>query len=244
MNAISDHVYAAKVSYEQLMKGKYWIYLLPSIIISLVFFFIAGIISSIFSFVNYADSVPFLGETLETGVTATKGFFSYLGDIFYQFLILTVLSPVYCLLSEKVDNDFTGAKFDGGIVRIMTDLIRAIFVVIIALFFNLIFMLLWFVFAWVTGFHLLDEIMYFLIGAFFIGFSFYDYSLERYEVGTFGSWGFGFNKIPYMFITGGLFCLAYKVPFFGVILSPFLVTIISTVVFLKMNNKITPSKNY
>ncbi|MES2590193.1 MAG: hypothetical protein V4622_14545 [Bacteroidota bacterium] len=242
MKAISDHIYAAKVSFDELMKGKYWIYLLPSILITLVFYFVAWLLSSIFSFVNAVDSIPYIGSYLETGVDVTKGILDYLGDTFYQFLILTVLSPVYCLLSEKVDNDFTGAKFDGGIVRIMTDLIRAIFIVIIALILNFVAMVIWWLFAWITGFHLLDEIMYFLIGAFFIGFSFYDFSLERYAVGTLGSWNFGFGKIPYMFITGGLFCLSFKIPFFGVILAPFLMTIISTVVFLKMNDKIPVQK--
>jgi CysZ protein len=243
MKAINDHIYATKLCFDLLMKGKYWLYLLPSFIISLIFVSIYTLFSSIFSFLDYANDVPLVGSYLGTGVSAITSVFAYAGELFYQFFILTILSPVYCLLSEKVDNNVAGSKFDGGIVRIMTDLIRAVFIVIVALFLNLIFICLWWLFAWFTGFHLLDEIMYFLIGAFFIGFSFYDFSLERYEIGTFGSWGFGFKNMSYMFITGGLFSLFFKVPYFGVLLSPFLLTIISTIVFLKMHNKIPSISN-
>jgi CysZ protein len=243
MKAINDHIYAIKLSFDELMKGKYWLYLIPSILISLFFMFLYGFIAAIFSFLDYANDVPLVGTYLGAGVSSVTAVSSSIGDFIYQFFILTVLSPVYCLLSEKVDNSIAGSKFDGGIVRIMTDLIRAIFVVIVALILNLFFMIIWWFFAWFTGFHSLDEIVYFLINAFFIGFSFYDYSLERYEIGTFGSWGFGFKNISYMVITGGLFSLFFKVPYFGVILSPFFLTIVSTIVFLKMHNKIPSISN-
>lgn len=243
MKAINDHIFAAKLSFDLLMKGKYWLYLIPSLLISLFFMFLYGFIGAIFSFLDYAYDVPFVGSYLGEGVTSVITFSSSIGDFIYQFFILTVLSPVYCLLSEKVDNNVAGSKFDGGIVRILTDIVRAIFIVIIAIILNVFFMIVWWLFAWFTGFHLLDEIIYFLINAFFIGFSFYDFSLERYEIGTFGSWGFGFKNMSYMAITGGLFSLFFKVPYFGVILSPFFLTIISTVVFLKMHNKIPSLSN-
>lgn len=238
MNALEDHIYGFKIAFEKIFQGNYWGYLIPSFIISIMFIIVAGFVSLFFNFFNGVNGIPFVGDYLDVGISSTKSFFSYVGDVFYQFFILTALSPVYCLLSEKVDNDLTGEKFDGGLVRIMTDLIRTIFIVIVSIILYLISVGIWAFIAAITDFHVLDEIIYFCIGAFYIGFSFYDYSLERYGVPTFGSWSFGFNKIPYMFLTGCAFSLIFKVPYLGVIFAPFLVTIVSTVVFLKIHDKI------
>lgn len=243
MKAINDHIYAITVTFQELGKGKFWLYLIPSLAIGLIFWIISEFIGSIFSFLNYAEEFPVVGSWLGTGVSVTKGFFSYVGDLFYQFVILTVLSPVYCLLSEKVDNTVTGAKFNGGFTRIVTDFIRMIFIVIISLILYIVAFLVWWTLSWILGLGVLDQFMNLFIGAFFLGFSFYDYSLERYNIGTWKSWMFSFEKMGYMLLTGIIFNFSFQIPFFGVILSPFLTTIISTVVFLKMHQKIPQHSN-
>ena len=239
MRAINDHIFSINLAFQELMKGKFWLYLLPSLFISLFFWLVSGVLGSIFGFLNHADSVPLIGSYLDTGIQSGKSFFSYLGDLFYEFVILTILSPVYCLLSEKVDNTVSGAKFNGGIIRILTDLLRAIFIVFISMILYFLLMATWWIFSWVIGFHILDEIIYFVIAAFFLGFSFYDYSLERYQIGTVKSWGFGFNNILYMVLTGSIFHLMFQVPFVGILFAPFFSSIISTIVYLKMHHKIS-----
>ncbi len=243
MKAINDHIYAINVTFRELAKGKFWLYLIPSVAVGLIFFVTSEFVSGMFGFLNKAASVPLVGSYLETGVEAGKGFFSYIGDFIYQFIILTLLSPVYCLLSEKVDNELSGASFNGGFIRIMTDFVRMIFIVIIstALYFTC--MAAWWVLSWIIGVAWLDQVMNLLIGAFFLGFSFYDYSLERYQVSTWKSWMFSFEKMGYMLLTGLIFNLLFQVPVLGVIVSPFLATIISTAVFLKMHNKISLDPN-
>jgi CysZ protein len=118
----------------------------------------------------------------------------WITDEFYKFFILTLLSPINCLLSEKVDNEVTGAKFDGGFVRVMKDIGRAIFLLFFTLMLNFLAMFIWYVLAWIFNFHVIDSIVYFVIGAFFVGFSFYDFSLERYGVGFFGAVQFTSNS--------------------------------------------------
>ncbi|MCE3296591.1 MAG: hypothetical protein K0R65_2305 [Crocinitomicaceae bacterium] len=243
MKAINDHIYAINVTFRELGKGKFWLYLIPSLAVGLLFFIFAEFVSGMFSFVDKAAEVPLVGSYLNTGVEASKGFFSYIGDFFYQFVILTILSPVYCLLSEKVDNELSGANFSGGIVRILTDLLRMIFIVIISTLLYFTVMGAWWIISWFIGIELLDEIMSLLIGAFFLGFSFYDYSLERYQIGTWKSWMFSFENMGHMLLTGLIFNLLFHIPLIGVIISPFLATIISTAVFLKMHNKISIDPN-
>jgi CysZ protein len=238
MKAINDHIFGINQSLLILKEGKYWLYLIPSLAIGLLFWFVGQFLSEFFDFLNNFDKVPLIGSYLSSGVEVSKGFFSYLGDFFYQFVILTLLSPVYCLLSEAVDNKLSGANFSGGLVRILTDLLRMIFIVFFSTIFYFTLMAAWWMISWIIGLAFLDEIMNLLIGAFFLGFSFYDFSLERYNVSNWKSWMFSFEKISHMLLTGIIFNLIFLIPFVGVIFSPFLVTIISTAVFLKMNNKI------
>jgi CysZ protein len=85
----------------------------------------------------------------------------------------------------------------------------------------------------IIGFHLIDTPVYFLIAAFFYGFSFYDYSLERERIGISGSMNYAFKNSVLILLTGIVFLLSYKIPFIGVIIAPVLTTMISTIVYLK-----------
>lgn len=238
MNAFSDHIFAIKRAWDELSKGKFWVYLIPAIGISLIFLLVYGLIRMIFGAIDLLGIIPFIGPYIESGVQGIQSLVRFIMMESHAFIILTVLSPVNCLLSEKVDNEVTGARFSGGILRILTDLLRTVVIVLAALFLNLLMMGLWWMISSITGFHALDEPVYFLIGAFFLGFSFYDFSLERYSIANFGSWQFGFSNASYMLVTGALFLLIFNIPFVGVVLAPFFVTICSTIVYLKLSNRI------
>jgi CysZ protein len=108
-----------------------------------------------------------------------------------------------------------------------------IFIVIIALTLEFFFLGLYWIIAAITGIHFLDDIIYFLIAAFFYGFSFYDYSLERYELGVFKSLRFAFSNIFLVSISGCIFLGLYTIPYLGVIIAPVLSTMIATIVYLK-----------
>jgi hypothetical protein len=176
MEAFNQHIAALKIAFEHLSKGKYWLYLIPSLVISLLFAGVFGLFSLLTNWSDATDSVPLIGSYVASGLKSAIQFSNAITTEIYKFFILTLLSPISCLLSEKVDNETTGSIFSGGITRILTDIVRAIFIVIVALFFNFLAMGIWWFLAWITGFHALDEIAYFLIASFFIGFSFYDFS--------------------------------------------------------------------
>lgn len=241
MNAFKDHIFAIELAFRKLAQGKFWLYILPSVVVAVIFYSIFFFFDSVTESASAADNIPWIGKYITMGVATTMGFFTWITNQFYMFFILTLLSPVSCMLSEKVDNDVTGAKFDGGILRIMTDLLRAFLLLIFTMMLNFLVMGAWALITWIIGFHALDFIAYFLISAFFLGFSLYDYSLERYGTGFFGTVEFGFSQIGHMVLTGGLFSLIYALPVVGLLLAPFLATIISTIVYVKMNGKI-PNK--
>ncbi|TNE54541.1 MAG: hypothetical protein EP338_06910 [Bacteroidetes bacterium] len=241
MEAINDHILGLKISIEKLMQGKFWLYLIPALVIGILYYASASYMEQ-YEENTWFASVPWIGSYLNKGAVAVMGFASYLLFMFYKFLVLTALSPVNCLLSEKLDNELTGAKFSGGFVRIITDLLRAVFILVVALFLNFMIMGIWWLFAWITGFHAIDSLIYWLINSFFLGFAFYDYSLERYGEAIFSSFGFGFGRMLHVLLTGALFNLIYLIPYAGILLAPFLVTMVSTVVYLKTKGKLTQTK--
>lgn len=235
MKALNDHLSAFRLAFQHLTQGKYWGYFLPSLVVGLLFGGFFGLLNWFAGFSSATGSVPVVGEYLADGISSFVRVTDVITTEIYKFFILTLLSPISCLLSEKVDNEVTGGNFSGGLTRIITDLLRAVFIVLVALLLNLVFMSAWWLFAKWTGFHLLDEIVYFAIAAFFMGFSFYDYSLERYGIGTFASWQFGFRKWPHILLTGLTFSILFSIPVVGIIGAPFVMTIVSTMVYINLS---------
>lgn len=238
MHAVKDHIFAFEVAFEKLSKGRFWTYIIPSLVVAILFYGIFSFIGGLSEGAEVASGIPLLGDYIVTGVQKTLSLVDALTFQLYKFFILTILSPVNCLLSEKTDNELTGARFSGGITRIITDLFRALLLVLFALLLNLLAMGAWWLIAKITGFHLLDNVIYFLTGAFFLGFSFYDYSLERYGMSFAGTIRFGFDHIPHMLLTGVLFSLIFMIPVAGIIFAPFLLTILSTIVYVRMTGRI------
>jgi CysZ protein len=233
MKAIQHHLYALKVTFETLSKGKFLLFFLPGIIVGLIYLLAYDYTTGINTAAESTKDVWLFGGFLSGVLSWAAGFLQAILLFVFQFFVLTLLSPFNTVLSEKFDTELTGRQFEGGFVRILNDFLRMILVVILSLVLELFFMLI----AWILPFGVLDPLVYFLIGSFFFGFAFYDFSLERHGVGTFGSLGFSFKKLWHMVITGALFQLIFMIPVAGIILAPVLMTMISTAVYVKMHQK-------
>lgn len=128
-----------------------------------------------------------------------------------------------------------------------------IFIVCVALFLEFLFIGTWWIISGILGISdTIYVVLSFLMAAFFFGFSFYDHSLERYNIGVFGSIGFAFQNILLVTLTGVLFQALYffpyiwDVPYIGVVISPVITTMVSTIVYLQYIKKFpkqTPSKS-
>ena len=93
------------------------------------------------------------------------------------------------------------------------------------------------------GLDALDPYMYHIIAAFFFGFSFYDFALERYQEGVGSSLYFAFEKPIAMILTGTIFLLIYKIPYVGIPIAPVLAIMVSTVVYLYDQKKLPIDNN-
>jgi CysZ protein len=237
MKAIQLHIDSIKATFETFSKGKLLLFFIPGIIIGCWYLWSSSLAGGIHETADSSKDVWLIGSLLGGFLHLVADFADWLLLIIFQFIILTLLSPFNSVLSEKFDTELTGRKFESGFVRIMNDLLRMILVVFIALFLELFFMLFWWFLSFIPPLGLLTPVVYFIVSSFFFGFAFYDYSLERHNIGTLRSLGFAFSKFWYMVLTGGIFSLVFKIPFVGIILAPILATMISTGVYVKMHEK-------
>lgn len=241
MKEIKLHTEAVKLIVNYFSQGKFLKFFIPGLVVAIVFwqvFIAAEMVSDSFSFLQ---SIPLIGDLLYSLVSGTVGIIRFILEQIFVFFILTLLSPFNTVLSENIDTEITGTPYPFDMSRIPGDILRMIAVVSIALILEVVLSGVWWMITGIMGFHFLDGIIYFLIASFFYGFSFYDYSLERYKIGITGSMNYAFSNALNMFLTGAFFLLLYNIPLLGVIIAPVLTTMLSTIVYLK--NKSQASTN-
>lgn len=237
MNALNLHISALKSVFNDLGKGKYLIYFLPGLVVGLIFFPIFFTTETISDSLSFVENIPLIGNFLNTLIGGTFGIIQFIFLQAFTFFILTVLSPFNTLLSEKIESDICGKEFNFNLGHIFSDVFRMILIVILSLLLEFAIAGIYWLISSILSLDFIDEIVYFLIGAFFFGFSFYDYSLERDRKGVSASLKFSFSNILSVTITGCFFLIIYKIPWIGVIASPVLATMISTHVYLALRTK-------
>lgn len=223
MKSIILHFASLKIIFKELVQGRYLLYFLPGIFISFVFYYL-------FSY-SYLKT--------ETITSTFKVVTDTIINQLYLFFILTILSPFNTSLSQKLDNQLTNSKYPSGILEIIRDFVRMIFLVLISIVLEFVVMGIWWILAYLFGLQFLNGILFFLISAFFFGFSFYDYSLERHSVGLFSSFSFSLKMPLNMILTGCIFLFISMIPIAGIILAPIISTMIATIVYLYSTKKIS-----
>lgn len=232
---IQLHIEAISKTFSELGKGKFLTFFIPGLVIAGLFWQIFLITETVGNSFSFLENIPLIGSFLSAGVEGTFNLLNFILNQVFVFFILTLLSPFNTILSEKVDSSITGSEYSFDLMTILNDLLRMIFVVTIAIVLELIVMLVYWFISGFIPFDFIDKIAYFLIAAFFYGFSFYDYSLERYQVGVSGSLRFAFSNVLLVTLSGIIFLTIYNIPYVGVVISPVLTTIISTIVYI--NNR-------
>ena len=223
-----------------LLKGKFLLFFIPGLIVGLIYLYFQWQAQRVLSVVHVADDVPVVGSAISWLADGVFSIFNLIVSEFYKFVILIVLSPVNCILSEKFDSYLTGKEYKFDLIRLLNDFLRMILIVRSALLMEYIFLGIWWLFSLLMP-DFIGEAIFFLIASFFVGFSFYDYSMERYGLSFFKSWGLGFSKMSYMLITGGIFTLMIKIPAIGIIVAPVLTAMLSTAVYILFAKKNQPA---
>ncbi len=231
MKTIGHHFNALKWTLQQFGKGKFLLYFIPGLLIAWFFWWINSFFADLGA---GADPESWWGKI----VSGTGYALSATANFIMVFFILTVLSPINTFLSEAVDTELTGKVVGFDLMRFINDFIRMIFVVILAITLEFLFSGIWWFLDLFLPLELLSPIVYFLIVSFFYGFSFYDYSLERYEIGIGGSFRFSKKYFLPTLVTGCFFMAMFYIPIIGVAIAPVVTTIMSTHVFLKSTGRL------
>ena len=237
MNAVKDHVFAIYRTFSLLIQGKFLLFFIPGIAIAIFYLLYLKSVSTVSSYLEVVSYVPWIGGYLETGVGVLYGWIEGISLFLYQFVIISLLSPFHTILSEKVDLHETGNKFKVGWEKIVNDIVRTLGVVILGGLMYLFFKLIWLLIAWLLGISFLNPIVGAILIGFFTGFNSYDYSLERYDISVFKSWGYAFRHPLHMILTGGIFSTLLFIPYIGVVIAPVFLTMVGTICFLKIEER-------
>jgi len=234
--AILTHWSAMKMATHLLTKRMFVIYFMPPIIVTFFYVTVAILLPSVFfsggQTGTWSVAIAKLGQILD-----------FLLAQVYIFVVLTFLSPFNTMLSQKVDTHLNDRVFSVRVIDVIRDVLRMIGVVFIALSMQFFAVATWWLVARIVGLHnsVVYEAVAFVISAFFIGFSFYDYSLERHKISVFNSLKFAFCQWKIVAITGIIFKTLYwfpylwEIPYLGIVVAPIFTTVLSTVMYNQLN---------
>jgi len=246
MNSINYHIKALVTTFKELFQGNFLLYFIPGSVLTLIYLWFyfqttsvaeSLLIETDSSWINWAKG------TINSSIEGLFGLFNFVVEQIYIFATITLLSPFNTILSEKLENKLTGSNFKSSILQFINDIIRMVFVVMIAITLEIAFLSFYYIISWIFGLGAIDGIVFFIISAFFYGLSFYDFSLERYKIGVFGTIGFAFSRPLSMMLTGSIFILLYSIPVIGVPIAPVIAVMVSTIVYLYATKKLPTINN-
>jgi CysZ protein len=165
----------------------------------------------------------------------------WFSTMFFEFVVITLFSPIMALLSEHIENILNENEYPFSIKRMIIELMRTVGILVTGFIFSFFVILLWNLIAWIGNLQMITPYIVFIVKAFFIGFNFFDYALERNLVSVGASWRYAINRPILMLVVGGLFSLLFLIPVFGVMIAPFLATILATILWFHDQN---PSQRY
>jgi CysZ protein len=237
MRVIVDHVQVMVRCMQLIVQGKFLVYFLPGVLISILFLYYMQSVKSVGGYLDVVAYVPWVGDYLQSGVTTLLSWIEGISIFVFQFVLITVLSPVHTILSEKLDRHETQRNFKAGWEKIINDIVRTIGIAILGGLMYLFSKLIFSVLFWLIGLSALTPYISIVLIAFFTGFNSYDFSLERYDYSVAKSWGYAFKHPLYMICTGLIFTGFLAIPFIGVVIAPVFLTMVGTLNFLRIQTR-------
>jgi CysZ protein len=142
--------------------------------------------------------------------------------------MLIILSPVLAYLSDRTSQILSGKKYPFNAAIFAKNVIRGVAIASRNMILQLLFMLLLFAFSIIPIIGWLSPFLLFIIGAYYYGFSFVDYTCERKQLKLQESIHFMRNNKGLVIANGAVFSVVIMIPWVGSLLAGF-VAIISVV---------------
>ncbi len=154
--------------------------------------------------------------------------FFFIFATFGGYIVIIFLSPVFAILSEKTEEILVGKKYPFNLNQFIKDIVRGILIALRNVSIEIFYLLLFFILGFIPLIGQFAAVLLFFISAYFYGFSFIDYSLERQHFSVAQSVQFMRKNKVVAIINGSVFALIMLIPFIGVTLAGF-VSIIAVV---------------
>lgn len=157
------------------------------------------------------------------------------------YIVLIIMSPVYSWLSERTEAHLTGKKYPFSFRQLIREIFRGIWIALRNMVLQLFISLLLFFCTFLPLIGLLVPFALFFLSAYFYGFSFVDYVIERKKFNVRESVTYVNKNTGLVIGIGGLFALALMIPWGNIIVCSF-VSLLSVVAATVAIHKTKPEK--
>src|SRR3989338_3046346 len=115
INSLLFHWHALRITVQQLLKGRFLVYFLPGLILTIAFVLFQLYLEKLQFRYLMKSEISWLDWMYSWVNAGTSTVFTIVEAIFVQlfiFTVLTLFSPFNTHLSERLDTQLTGQKFD------------------------------------------------------------------------------------------------------------------------------------
>lgn len=176
-----------------MLSGRFcWFFIFPVLLLILFFvggeWLVASAGSSLSGMAEQRIAVWVEGVSWLSWLADTAGFiirlmvkllYLFLFFTFGGYLVLILMSPVYSWLSERAEQELTGKKYPFHVKQMLWEVGRGILLALRNMVFQLFISFLLFLCSFIPLVGLVTPFAMFFVSAYFYGFSFIDYAVER-----------------------------------------------------------------
>ena len=161
---------------------------------------------------------------------------------FGGYLVVVIMSPVYSWLSERTEAFLTGREYPFSFRQLLREIFQGILIALRNMFFQFFLFILFFICSFIPLVGLLSPLILFLVSAYFYGFSFVDYAIERKKFNVKESVRYVNKNVGAVIGIGGIFTLSLMIPWIGITISCF-ISLLSVIAGTITVNKIAQDRS-
>lgn len=175
---------------------------------------------------SWVEGISWLGWLNEAAgwivLVVVKLVYFFLFAMYSGYVILIVMSPVYSWLSERAETHLTGRTYPFSFKQLLRDMLRGILIALRNMVVQTLISIALFLFSFIPVAGLVAPVLMLLVSAYFYGFSFLDYAVERKRIGLRDSVRYVNRRVGATTGVGIVFALALMIPLLNVLVCSFL----------------------
>jgi CysZ protein len=188
-------------------KKNLYLYFIPSIFISLLFYWSIKGGDGIANWLNFMEDWWVIGWVIKT----LESVISAISFMLFEFFVLVLLTPINSILSEKMKEEVTGEPAKFSTTQLIRSLGRSVKIFTVAFSVETLLLLVIWIFSFLLG-DWFSATVGFIVSSYFIGFSFYDFALDLDLKSSKESWKWGKSNKWLVLFVGLIFSVSIYIP--------------------------------